>query len=180
MRHFNKGFTLIELMITVVIVAVVLGLAVPSFQTQLLNNRSLALGEDFATAINFVRSEAVKRATRVSLCASSDGATCAGEWTDGFIAFVDTAVTDKAAAPIVGTVLREWDEQDPNAVITAESNGTAVTFIRYTSLGTLARVNDKPLEINTELKKCSGNAARKITIGLSGLVGIEKAECTVI
>lgn len=180
MRHFNKGFTLIELMITMVVAAIVLGIALPSFQTQLLNNRSVALGEDFATSINFVRSEAVKRATRVSLCASKDGATCAGNWTDGFIAFVDIATTDKAAAPVVGTILRTWEKQDSNAVITVQSDADAVTFIRYTSLGALAKVKDKPLEIKTELKKCSGKAARKVSIGLSGLVGVERTDCTAI
>lgn len=169
---------MIELMITVVVASIVLGIALPSFQQQISNNRSAALGEDFASAINFVRSEAVKRATRVSLCASSDGLTCVGAWTDGFIAFVDTVTTDKAAAPIVGTVLRTWEKQDANALITVDSNGDPVTFIRYTSLGTLAQVKPNPYTIKTELHNCSGNAARKISIGLSGLVGIERTNCT--
>lgn len=174
----KSGFTLLELLVTVAIVAIVLSIAVPSFQAQILNNRSIALGEDFASAINLVRSEAVKRAGRVSLCASKDGATCSGNWTDGFIAFVDKATTDKAAAPDVGLVLRAWEAQDPNAVISV-TGSSSVSFIRYTGLGTLARVTvtDDPLVILTRLKKCTGKAARQINIGLSGLVSVSSVAC---
>lgn len=174
----NSGFTLIELIVTMVVVAIVLSIALPSFQTQVLNNRSIALGEDFASAINLVRSEAVKRAGRVSLCASEDGETCSGAWTDGFIAFVDTAATDTAAAPGVGLVLRVWGSQDSNAVISVLSGTVAASFIRYTGLGTLARVTDDPLVILAQLKKCNGKAARQINIGLSGLVSVSSAICT--
>lgn len=178
MRQKTKGFTLIELMITVAVAAIVLGIAIPSFQTQIRNNQSIALGEDFASAINFARSEAVKRATRVSLCASDDGESCGGAWTDGFIAFIDTAATDTSTPPIVGTVLRTWEDVDINAVITVQSNGTSMEFIRYTSLGTAARVTNNPYVINASLKNCSGSAARSISIGLSGMVSVQKATCT--
>lgn len=178
MRNTYKGFTLVELMITVAIVAIVLGIAIPSFQSSIRNNQSVALGEDFASAINYVRSEAVKRATRVSLCASINGESCGGAWTDGFIAFVDAATTDKATVPVVGSVLRVWGKQDPNALISVENNGAAATFIRYTSLGTAARITNNPYVINTSLKNCSGNAARSITIGLSGMVSVQQALCS--
>jgi type IV fimbrial biogenesis protein FimT len=184
MRYSMRGFTLVELLVTVVVVAIVLSIAIPSFQTQMLNNRSIALGEDFAAAVNFARAEAVKRAGRVSLCASDDGATCGGEWTDGFIAFVDTVDADKTTPPVVGTVLRVWKKQNASAVITVKnvtddgSAGADAAFIRYTGLGTLARVSDKPLIISAEFKKCTGSAAREITIGLSGLVSLDSVACS--
>lgn len=174
----NSGFTLIELMVTLVVAAIALTIAVPSFQTQILNNRSIALGEDFASAINFTRSEAVKRAGRVSLCASDDGETCTGEWRDGFIAFVDNVPDDTSTPPNVGLVLRVWAEQDTNSLIQVQRGGVDTGFIRYTSLGTLARVTDQPLVINTELKRCKGTAARRINIGLSGLVSVNSIACT--
>lgn len=175
----NKGFTLIELIVTVAVVAIALSLAIPSFQTQILNNRSISLGEDFASAVNYVRAEAVKRAGRVTLCASKTGTSCEGLWTDGFIAFIDTATENTSSTPGVGLVLRVWKKQDANALISVKSDTTDVSFIRYTSLGTLARVNEKPLVIVSELKKCQGKAARQINIGLSGLVSVSSIACTV-
>jgi len=178
MVYRSKGFTLVELMVTLGVAAIALSIAVPSFQTQILNNRSIALGEDFASAVNYTRSEAVKRAGRVSLCASKNGTACDGVWTDGFMAFVDTAATDTTTPPVVGLVLRIWEKPDANALISVTSDGNDVTFIRYTSLGTLARVNDEPLVIAAEQKKCKGKAARQINIGLSGLVSVNSVACT--
>ena len=182
----QKAFTLIELLVTVTVVGVVIGLAVPSFNSQILNNKSVALGEDFVTAVNFVRSEAVKRRARVSLCASGDGTTCvAGTngWRDGFIAVVDYAVTDSAAAPVltdsahpVSTILRVWKKQDDNAVITVTQGGNT-TFLRYTALGTLARVSANQVIITSQLAHCTNSAARTITVGLSGLVSVAKTPC---
>ena len=174
-----KGFTLIELMVTLAVAAIVLGIAVPSFNTQILNNRSIALGEDFATALNFVRSEAVKRGGRVSLCASNDGATCTGAWVEGFIAFVDDAATDTAGAPVVANVLRVWEPQPNGAEISVQRAGVDVGFIRYTGLGTLARIGgNNTITIESQMAHCTNNSARRTSVGLSGLVTIEGMACT--
>ena len=178
MVNRSKGVTLVELLVAVAVVAIALSIAVPSFQTQMLNNRSIALGEDFASAVNYTRSEAVKRAGRVSLCASKNGTACDGVWTDGFMAFVDTAATDTTTPPVVGLVLRVWEKPDAKALISVKSDVIDVTFIRYTSLGTLARVNEKPLVIAAELKRCAGKSGRQINIGLSGLVSVNSVACT--
>lgn len=185
----QNAFTLIELMVTLAVLGIAIAIGIPSFNTQILNNRSAALGEDFASAVNLARSEAVKRAARVSLCASTDGATCNGaanNWRGGFIAVVDRATNDNAAAPLltdaanpVGTVLHVWERQDDRAIITVRRGGNAISFIRYTTLGTLARIDNNPITIDAELNKCSGDAGRTISIGLSGLVAVARKVCVV-
>jgi type IV fimbrial biogenesis protein FimT len=174
-RH--KGFTLIELMITVAIAAIVLAIAIPSFTSQIANNRSAALGEDFATAVNFVRSEAVKRRARISLCASSNGTSCTGTWTQGFIAFVDTAVADTAAAPIVGTVLKVWRPSNAGAVITVSRGAANPTFFRYTSLGTLALITNFAVVVDAYYTGCKNNSRRSVTVGIAGLVSVARTVC---
>ena len=162
-------------MITVLIVGIVLAIAVPSFNTSILNNRSVALGEDLSAALNLARSEAVKRNARVTVCASTDGANCTGNvWTGGFITFVDTAASDAAAAPVVGTVLKAWPNQDGRTVITSSAG-----FIRYTGYGTLAQISTiaVPITINAYLTNCKNNAARKLTIGFSGSIDVERKPC---
>ena len=67
----SLGFTLVELMVTVVIVAIVLGLAAPSFQDMLRQNRAVSLVNELAASINLARSEAIKRGTRVTVCKSA-------------------------------------------------------------------------------------------------------------
>ena len=173
----QKAFTLIELMVVMVVIAIVISVAVPSFKQAILSNKSAALAEDFSTALNFARLEAVKRADRVSLCASSDGSTCTGSWTDGFITFVDTATTNETTTPVVGTILRNWAPSDARTAITVTRAAANTTFIRYTSLGTLARINTSPVIVVTSMQGCVGNAANTITLGLSGVVSIAKSVC---
>lgn len=186
MLKHQKAFTLVELLVTLSVVAVLIALAAPSFNAQMLNNRSIALGEDFSTAINMARSEAVKRSGRASICASTDGQTCAGPgglWTDGFIVFVDFAANDTAPAPLlapaggVPVILKAWPRQDAQAVIDVTSGGVAVDFFRFNSLGSLARVTGATAIVQARLQNCTSNSARQITVNMSGMVKVERTQC---
>lgn len=95
-RNKQSGFTLIELMITLVIGAILLTQAVPSFMTTIQNNRLTTYTNDIVSDINLARSEAVKRGLRVVLCRSADPSattpTCGGTantWTTGWLIFAD-------------------------------------------------------------------------------------------
>lgn len=89
----QRGFTLIELLITVVIAAIVLTIAVPGFQTVILNNRRATQVNEFVTNLNLARAEAIKGGRQVFVCRSSSGTACATDtssvWEDGWIVFVD-------------------------------------------------------------------------------------------
>ncbi|ODS24880.1 hypothetical protein AB835_01040 [Candidatus Endobugula sertula] len=88
-RWISSGFTLVELLVTIAIAAILLTIAVPSF-TRLISSSNTdsavnRLGRSFA----YARSEAVTRAENVVVCTSSDGATCSGNWGNGWITYVD-------------------------------------------------------------------------------------------
>lgn len=89
----QHGFTLIELMITVGLAAVLLSFAVPGM-SQFLAKRSVeSAASALASDYRFARSEAVKRTAVVTICRSSNGAACAGDagsWHVGWIVFVDS------------------------------------------------------------------------------------------
>lgn len=83
----SRGFTLIELMVTVSLVAVLLALAAPSFRNVIIGQRLTTLANTLLASIQLGRSEAIKRNDMVRLCRSVDGATCAasGGWEQGWI-----------------------------------------------------------------------------------------------
>lgn len=99
------GFNLLELMVTVMVVGVVLGIGVPNFMEFQRNNSITALANDFVSAVYLARTEAVKRQVPVTLCASANAMTaaptCGGAGALGFIVFVDDA-DPLAAAPTDG------------------------------------------------------------------------------
>ncbi len=89
----NAGFTLIELIVTVALAAIVLTIGVPTFRTAILNNTRTAQANEFVGVLSLARSEAAKRGLRVVVCRSEDGMNCktdtSGAWENGWIVFVD-------------------------------------------------------------------------------------------
>lgn len=87
-----NGFSLLELLITVAVGGVLVAIAVPGFQSLMTNNRVNQYSNEFLTALNLTRSEAVKRGNRVTLCRSFNGTSCtttAGGWESGWVIFED-------------------------------------------------------------------------------------------
>ena len=86
----DQGFTLIELLMTVTVAGILAAIAVPSFNSFVLNNRDANQINSLVSSFNFARSEAVKRNTSfgVAVCPSGDAKTCnapAAGWSAGWI-----------------------------------------------------------------------------------------------
>lgn len=94
-RHFSRGFTAIELMVTVAILAVLAGLAAPSFNPIIERWRVRQVSEELQSTFYFARSEAIKRGGNVTILRSDDGGGCTAVGTDtslwscGWIVFAD-------------------------------------------------------------------------------------------
>jgi type IV fimbrial biogenesis protein FimT len=104
------GFTLVELMITIAVASIMLGIAVPSFRTMMISNRLTTQANDIVSAINLARSEAIKRNRSVSLCRVQNGsdATCetsSGIWTDWIIATNTGDIVRRGRIERYGTAL---------------------------------------------------------------------------
>lgn len=86
-RLFLRGFSLLEMMVVVAIVAILAGLAAPSFVELLRNNRLASASSALQVSLNLARSEAVKRGADARVTVVANG--LAGNWTNGWTAFVD-------------------------------------------------------------------------------------------
>ncbi|MFT4519508.1 MAG: type IV fimbrial biogenesis protein FimT [Halioglobus sp.] len=87
----QDGFTLVELMITLVIASVLMSIGAPSFNKMVRDNRMVAEANSLRGVLSSARSAAQTLRATVTLCRSEDGLTCsAGDWNVGYIAFMDT------------------------------------------------------------------------------------------
>lgn len=89
-RCRQSGFTLIELMVTVAVLAILLTIGLPSFQSSLRSNRVSTASNGLLTAISLARSEAIRSTRGAGVCASADGSNCGGTWNDGWLVWMDS------------------------------------------------------------------------------------------
>ncbi|MGH8076523.1 MAG: GspH/FimT family pseudopilin [Lysobacter sp.] len=129
--RWMHGFTLIELMVTVAVLAVVLAIAFPSFRGLINANRLAAASNEWLATLQIARMEAVRRNQRVVICPSTNGTSCAGTSWQRVITFVDTN-RDGAAAGPTETVLRETTVDAPVVISVSQAISGATPAHRIT------------------------------------------------
>jgi type IV fimbrial biogenesis protein FimT len=173
----SAGFTLLELMVVIAIIAIFMGLAAPNFSSLVASTRLSSQTNDLTADLRLARSEAAARGTRVVICPTTDGgATCsasASDWASGRLVFVDTNAD--GAKQSGETALRYTSALSGNTSMGA-SGFTAVPII-FGSYGTLL-VGGNPGGSGA-FKLCSSSTAmgRQISIGANGKPILTKVAC---
>lgn len=170
------GFTLIELMITLSVAAIVLTLGVPSFREIIQDNRMTTQANEFVATLNYTRSEAVKRGTRVTACKSADFAACSGSgaWDQGWIVFVDgnnNAIADDGA----GSLLKVHSRLDGS---TLAGNTPVAAYVSFVPSGfTQLTTGGFQAGTATLCPASNGTKGRSITISRTGRLTVAKVVC---
>ncbi len=163
----ENGFTLVELMITLVIAAILLTVAVPSFNTTIKDNRLITDANQLVSSLALARSEAVKHGRTATVCVSSDQATCTGEtdWTLGWMAWVDVDGNGNLDAGEE----RDFVDAFPGNSVTFTSADSAIVFTAQgaaTATVTLDLCDDR-----------AGETGRRINISNTGRASTTNLGC---
>jgi type IV fimbrial biogenesis protein FimT len=168
-----SGFTMVELMMTVAIGVIVLTLAVPSFRYVTNSNRIAAEINGLLGDLQFARAEAIKEGKTVTVCVSTDGATCTGgeAWQGGWIVFQDP--TNFGVVDANENILRI--QKTFSGTDTFVSNGISfVTFNREGYAAPIANGTLLTLHDSTD----NGSWTRCLAINLVGQMTTERLNGT--
>ena len=164
--RYDTGYTLMELMITISIMAIIAGVAVPSYRGLIQSNQVRATSHAFYGSLVLARSEAVKNNLPVVICKSANGTSCSGSgtWDGGWIIYLDA---DSDSAFDAGEALLE--SHAAIAGLTLRATDADLHQVIYQADGTQRISANFNVCVSDDVSR--GN---NITIGLTGRPSSEK------
>lgn len=174
----NRGFTLVELMVTVAIVAILAAIAYPSFESTMRSNRVATATNELQASISLVRSEAIRNPNGAALCTSQAGTACDGEWSDGWLVWVDS---DGDGQLDSGERVVRFSQSNPSLTISGTSTAglAEAKRIRFDQRGRLRSDDGSTRTITIRPASCGTNQpyVRKVVVGTSGQPRVTKENC---
>lgn len=151
---------MIEMLITISILAILLAIAVPNFKSMMSSSNMVSNANGMIGAFNYARSEAIKRGNNVNI------GYVGSDWTSGIVVWVDS---NEDGSWTAGEELRLWPHFDNLSTVTTANANTHFSF------GATGEVNN-----DDQLTICddrTGEEGMKISILISGAIVAEKVNC---
>ena len=157
----QKGFTLPELMLTVMILAILLGIGVPSFKSLMGKQELKSKVSLFTSTLAYARNEAVSRVASVAICGSNGSGSCSGssDLSNGWLVFIDK--DGNGTFNSGDELLKQGGESGDDVSITLASSAT---YILYSALGESSSVRN----IHMCASENTPENSRTVTISIVG------------
>ena len=174
------GFSLMEVMVTVGILAILAALAAPSFQPLIDKWRVQQTVENMKSTLYYARSEAIKRGGRVGLQKNDDVADCTAstsqEWGCGWFVFVDSEGTGNGKWNKNKEEILQSIPPPINVNVMHSSGGTNIKVDRY---GMMSGLNAKGFAFTPKPAGTSSPATRSLCMASGGRIRvIEEIPCS--
>ncbi|HEY6126248.1 MAG TPA: GspH/FimT family pseudopilin [Steroidobacteraceae bacterium] len=167
LRSSRAGFTIVELMVTISLAAILLAVAIPSFRQMIASNRLTTQINDFVSAVNFARSEAITRNLNVSFCRVDDPeddecSTDDGVWRNWIVLGSN------------GTVMRRGEVTDASGISVSSTLTSDQIVFGANGLSTTGGllVSDSQITVCSDM--ATGTNIRQITLGAGSRITTEK------
>ena len=139
-KDFSAGFTIIELMITLILLAILIGIAGPSMRNFILQQRVKSAASEFQRGLTLARAEAIRRNQRVTLAAADASCT---DFSKGWRIFYDSAPGSSANQCFQGseTQVMRSDELDASLAVTWANADSNKAYLMFTPTGGVTMAN---------------------------------------
>lgn len=179
LRH-SGGFTLIEMMAALAVLAILISVAAPSIREFIMNGRIRAQASDLAGDLALARSEAVKRNVRVALCTSNNGTSCTeSAWQAGWIVFADPDADGALASP--ETVIKAASALSGGNVLSTTGQGTNSAggyYVEYRPSGVVNAAGAADVVFTLCDSRTTADRGRTITVSITGRVETKPVTCS--
>lgn len=156
----QAAFTIVELMVTVAVVAILLVVAIPSMDYMLVSSRITSKTSDFIRTLNYARTEAVTRNTTIQIIPRDQEELVGSKWSKGWQVCCDK---DNQAQ------IKEYEDEISLVVSSGQAN-----MIRYDAKGKVPEAQSQTLQFTVCSKKHSEIDGRIITIRPIGTVNVRR------
>lgn len=180
-RVRHAGFSIIEILVTVAVLAVIMALGLPSLKEFLIRNQTAAIANEFSSDITRARTEAINRNNCVTICMSSNTAnaltgstpTCAGagnNWQAGWIIFSNPTCSATQNDPTAsGATLISVRQNGIDTFELAPASGAALRRLMFDARG-ISAGGQRNMTLAYTLENTSSPHYRSICISSAGRV----------
>ena len=173
----QRGLTLVELIVTLALAAIVMTMGVPSFSDAIDRYRLTSEVNRFVSHVQLARSEAMKRNQPVSLCRSSNGSSCGGAdktYEDGWLLYADATDDNNNYHSAADSLIKVVDGITGD--VTIRSDRTGNRWLSFSSIGMLAEDESAEYRFCIDLQNTNSVPGRKLTISISGQPRLEELD----
>jgi type IV fimbrial biogenesis protein FimT len=191
-----RGFTVIELMLSLIVLGIIVALAAPALNNFVIQSRMTSQINELLADVSYARNEAATRGVRIGFCASTNStsasANCSSttsDWVNGRIVFVDVdgdgqRNTSSGSTELLLKVSPALTGSSTLAV-TWSGSGAAPAAFQFRPYGGMATANaavigTSTITTNVTYKICpntSGKDGRQLSIAMTGRPTITRVGC---
>ncbi|MHB1273187.1 MAG: GspH/FimT family pseudopilin [Rhodanobacter sp.] len=159
-----RGFSLIELMVTLAVAAILASIAIPSFRTYVLNVRRDSVVDGLVASLHYARNQALNLDQNTTLCAGNPGISClGGAWADGW-----EVVTVPASSATVVLTTHVLQATSTVPALRALNGSTGFTFSGNGLVPSITGVSGNEIMVVCDSRGAS--MARAVEINRAGYI----------